>query len=81
MKKLRARILNWSSNTVSFPDMPSMSAKYTDYLDLVRPAKLKTRSAEEDMMIVAEDISRAAAKVLAQSYSNKNSGNLNVRAR
>lgn len=81
MEKLRARILNWSNNAVSFPDMPSISARYTDYLNLVSPAKLKTRSAEEDMMIIAEDISRAAAKVIAQSYSENCNGNLNVRAR
>lgn len=66
MRKLSHRILNWSNNMISFPDIPTISSHCTDYLSSIQPAKVKLRSAEEDMQIVAEDISQATAEVLAR---------------
>ena len=67
MKKLSSRIFNWSNNLISLPDMPSTSTQYVDYLSSIKPAKVKLRSPEEDMQIVAQDIANMTAKVLAES--------------
>lgn len=65
MSKLSNKILNWSNKLINFPDIPSTSTHYTDYLSSIKPAKVKLRSPEEDMQIVAKDIAKATAKTLA----------------
>lgn len=65
MRTLKKLFLK-QSQMFSLPHVPATGVNTNYYLGSIKPAKVRLRSPEEDMVIVGQDIARATAKVIVK---------------